>query len=320
MTDPGSKAIGSGARRKLVIDEEMRRWERDASKRACGALAAALRNAIREPEDSRCDLLSVLSAWVEDAAERDWLRINEYGYAVASVPSRRWVDDVPPDAPDRWQQIAARREQDQARVMSNRAALHERVADNAEEKALNQALEIPAVQHAALRALGVEMVEPGLLETKAAGDIVHDLAMVMNAGVRGVPEAMLNRVQPLVAWLRDRHEATWEAGLILAVRGAMFERGLDARGRVEHVLRSLAFFATEGVPRNFREPTDEQITRATEFMRTLRYGDLKKEFWPPAARVGAGKPLSARGAAAGFAECFSELMEPKASRAGRRKK
>jgi len=326
MTPARSKArTSSSPARKEKPEAAYERSARDERTRKYADALAALRGFVRAKCRVGSDVSGhafgqLLTAWVEDAVGRGWIRGSEGGYATVQLPEHWAIEDVPFELgePGWLPEVTRRQKADQSEVMRDPARLSKRVADNDEEAALEQILRLPEMQHAALRALGVPMVEPGMLETLEAARLAADLGMVANAGVAGsVPEVMLERVNPL---LRTFHgEApTWEVALMTAVQAAATQK-LETRAKVQWILDALKLYVTEDVPFAFSESSEAQRLAAATFMRTLRLGTLKKEYRAAGSKTGRGPPLSARGAAAGFARCFGVRMEAKGSRAKRGK-
>lgn len=227
----------------------------------------------------RLDLLEFLKAFVEEAASRGWLRVDESGFAQ---PRREDLDVATRDA------VVA-------------------------------ALQLPEVQRAALLALDVPMVDVGLLEALEASALVPDLALVAVGAIGGAPGTSINRVSAIVSRIAERKAFSWEEALELAVRSACREDKLDARGKVDHALAMLRTLASEGIPSALLEPNAGQQRAARTFMRSVRHADIKDQFRPPGARLGGGKPLSARGAASAFAACFGLEIENRRSRVATRK-
>jgi hypothetical protein len=319
------KARASSRARKEKPEEEYERSARDERTRKYADALAALRGFVR----AKCHVGSeafgrtfgeLLTAWVEDAVRRGWIRVSEGGYAAVGLPEQWAIKDVPFELgePEWLPEVTRRQKADQSEVMRDPVRLSKRVADNDEESALEQILRLPEMQHAALRALGVPMVEPGMLETLEAARLAADLGMIGNASVAGsVPEEMLERVNPLLRTFRGE-APTWQVALMTAVQAAATQK-LEPRGKVQWVLDALKLYVTEDVPSAFSQSSEAQRTAAADFMRTLRLGTLKKEYRPAGLKTGRGAPLSARGAAAGFARCFGVRMEAKGSRAKRGK-
>lgn len=295
----------------------------ERAQRYAGAIAA-LRSFVRARCNVEGEALAdpfgqLLTAWVEDAVSRGWIRLSEGGYAEAQLPEHWGIRDLPfgPDDP-RWASEVRRRQQaDHAAVMADWPRLAIRTADSTEAKALSQLLGLAELQYAALRALGVPMIEVGMLESIEASRFAADLALVGHAQYRGVPEEVFERVRPLVEKFPGGIP-TWEVALITAVQTAAIQR-LGAREKVDWVLEALQFYAKEGIPAPFASSSADQREAAARLMAGLRLGSVKKEFRPPGSAKGAGPPLSERGAAAAFAGCFGVRMQAKSSRAKRRK-
>lgn len=324
-TTPARSKARASSSRKEKPEAEYERSARDERTRKYADALAALRGFVRAKCHAGSEVFGhafgqLLTAWVEDAVGRGWIRVSEGGYATVQLPEQWAIKDVPFDLgePGWLPEVTRRQKADQSEVMRDPARLSKRVADNDERAALEQILRLPEMQHAALRALGVRMVEPGMFETVEAARLASDLGMVGNAAAGGsVPEEMLERVNALVVMVQGELPA-WEAALMTAVQAAATQK-LEPRGKVQWVLDALDFYVREDVPSAFSQSSEAQRTAAAGFMRTLRLGTVKKEYRPAGSKMGRGPPLSARGAAAGFARCFGVRMEAKGSRAKRGK-
>lgn len=84
--------------------------------------------------------------------------------------------------------------------------------------------------------------------------------------------------------------------------------------------------ARASLSRGRKEKPEEEYKRSAREDRTRNYADalaalrgFVREYRPAGSKTGRGPPLSARGAASGFARCFGVRMELKVSRARRGK-
>lgn len=224
--------------------------------------------------EARPDWRELMTAWIEDAAVRGFLVIED-GVVRAEIPDLPMLDDIPEDVVDRYAELRRRREADHRRVLRDRDLLGARVADQNEVAALNIVLDDGHAQSIAMHALGADMVDVPILLSMAARDLLAGVAPVANHSFRGVSRSVLARVQPVLEeHLAKVHRADmWKLALQNAFFALPIANAKTPRAAVKAVL-DLLRVACEP-PSVFQHALPRHMAAAERVVRDLRRPDGK---------------------------------------------
>lgn len=245
----------------------MDRESQQRTRRALDTLLALAR-------DGRPEWQDLMTAWIEDAALRGLLVLEE-GYVRAEIPDGPQLSEIPKDATDRIGELRRRHEADRGRLFADPEMLHARVADQNEVAALKIVLQGGHAQSVAMHALGAEMVEVPLFLTLAASDLLAGAAPTANHSFRGVSREVLATMQPILEehLVRLRRADAWK----LALQNAFFSLPMTGaktpRAAVNAVLDLLRVACKP--PAAFTHALPKHIKEAERVMRDLRRPDGK---------------------------------------------
>lgn len=304
--DSVSRTVRELNRRRALIEENVRarmaRGETFPARAPSFDLAEHLRDFVRDAVQSGEVLYDPATglAYVKEASHPPFPDVGEPGWGTAE-----------------WDAEAERR-----RLIRER------------ESNLKFALGDPRLQAHALLWLDAPAVETGMLSRWGADDMARDFGIIA-FGVEGAPPPVVRRVRDIQPKLRapnfngpTREEVraeVWEAALVIAVvNGAThWHEHADSFACVHYVIRQFEAGVGELAPENvlarFRAPKTGAVGAAAKLMESLRLDHIKREYWPPKARIGAGRSKSAWGAARDFARAFGVKFVEKPSQLGRRK-